>query len=78
MSTGFKYNPYKNTHKKEEPESGVFEKPSKIVVKTVMINGEPQEFPVRVYEPPKFIEPDSNPVKVMSWADRIRRKRASE
>ena len=68
-----KFNPYKNT-KKEEPQSGIFEKPNRIVVKTVIINGEPHEHPVRVYDPPTFIEPDSNPVNISSWSDRIKRR----
>jgi hypothetical protein len=72
-SSAHKFNPYKQT-KKKDVESGVFEKPSKIVVKTVLVNGVPQEFPVKVYEPLTFIEPDSNPVNVTPWADRIKRR----
>jgi hypothetical protein len=75
-----KFNPYKkNMNSTEEPKSGVFEKPHKIIVKTVTVDGEQQQHPVKVYEPTKTVEPTCNPVHITMWAEGIvRSRRGSE
>jgi hypothetical protein len=58
----------------DELESGIFEKPHKIVMKKVTVDGVEQEFPVKVYEPTKSVEPKCNPVNITMWAEGIKRK----
>jgi hypothetical protein len=73
--TAFKLNRAKN---EEDIQSGIYEKPHQIVTKTVMVNGKPQEFPVKVYVPTKAMEPPCIPVFVTTWTEGIKRRRSSD
>jgi len=65
---------YQRARAKDEPKSGVFEKPHQVIVKTVIANGVEQEFPVKVYEPTKTVEPKCNPVNITMWAEGLKRR----
>ena len=59
--------------KPDELESGIFEKPNRIEEKTVMVNGKPIEFPVKIYESMSIESPTLGCKPACNWMDRARK-----
>jgi hypothetical protein len=74
MARGYAYR-----QRPKPPESGVFERPHKVVVKQVLVDGKVQVLPVKVYDPLVIEAPPTNPVFLTGgWGDGIRKVKMRE